>query len=83
MVYWGTEGGGGYRKDKLRLDKLIRWASSAVGMKLDSLEMVAEKRTMGKLRDIMDDVSYPLHTVSRPENIKQYWNINVKYHIYF
>ncbi len=32
-------------------------------MKLDSLVTVAEKRTLDKLLDIMDDASRPLHTV--------------------
>ena len=34
-----------------------------VGIKLDSLVMVAEKRTMDKLPDIIDNASHPLHTV--------------------
>ena len=32
-----------------------------VGMKLDSLVTVAEKRTLDKLLDILDDVNHPLH----------------------
>lgn len=32
-------------------------------MKLDSLMTVAERRTMDKLLDIIDNASHPLHTV--------------------
>ena len=60
MVCWG---GSTSKKDASRLDKLIRPAGSVVGMKLDSLVMVAEKRTLDKLLGIMDDTSHPLHTV--------------------
>lgn len=34
-----------------------------VGMKLDSLVTVAERRTLDKLLDITDNASHPLHTV--------------------
>ncbi len=60
VVCWG---GSTSKKDTFRLDKLIRRAGSVVGMKLDSLVTVAEKRTLDKLLDIMDDASHPLHTV--------------------
>ena len=56
-------GGSTSKKDTSRLDKLIRRAGSVVGMKLDSLVTVAEKRSMDKLLNIMDDASHPLHTV--------------------
>jgi len=46
-----------------RLDKLIRRAGTVVGLKLDSLVTVAEKRTMDKLLDIIDNASHPLHPV--------------------
>lgn len=32
-------------------------------MKLDLLVMVAEKRTVNKLLDIMDDISHPLYII--------------------
>lgn len=51
------------KMDSSRLDKLIRWASSVVGMKLDSLVIIAAMRTLNKLLAIMDDASHPLHTV--------------------
>ncbi len=60
VVCWG---GSTSKRDSFRLDKLIRWAGSVVGVKLDSLVTVAEKRTLDKLLDIMDDASHPLHTV--------------------
>jgi hypothetical protein len=44
-------------------EKLIRRAGSVSGMKLDSLVTVAERRTLDKLLDIIDNASHPLHTV--------------------
>ena len=46
-----------------RLNKLIRRAGSVVGMKLDSLVAMAERRTSNRLLAILDNVSHPLHTV--------------------
>ncbi|TWW80583.1 Rab-like protein 3 [Takifugu flavidus] len=46
-----------------QLEKLIRRASSVVGMKLEPLATVAERRTIDKLRSIMDNDRHPLHTV--------------------
>ena len=34
-----------------------------VGMKLDSLVMVTERRTLDKLLDITDNASHPVHTI--------------------
>lgn len=34
-----------------------------IGMKLDTLVVVAERRTLDKLLDIIDNVSHPLHTI--------------------
>ncbi|TWW80581.1 Rab-like protein 3 [Takifugu flavidus] len=60
-VVWG---GGSVTKANLsRLEKLIRRASSVVGMKLEPLATVAERRTIDKLRSIMDNDRHPLHTV--------------------
>ena len=50
-------------KDTSRIEKLIRRAGSVVGMKLDSWVTVAEKRTLDKLLDILDDANHPLHMV--------------------
>ena len=60
VVCWG---GSISKKDTSRLDKLIRQAGSVVGMKLDSLVMVAEGKTLDKRLDITDNASHPLHTV--------------------
>lgn len=40
-------------------------AVSVVGLKLDSMVMVAEKRTLDKLGDIVDDDSHLLHTINQ------------------
>ncbi|KAI3358884.1 hypothetical protein L3Q82_015272 [Scortum barcoo] len=63
FTLWCAGGAAYPKKDTSRLDKLIRRAGSVVGMKLDSLVMVAESRTLDKLLDIMDNASHPLHTV--------------------
>ena len=60
VVCWG---GSTTKRDSSRLDKLIRWAGSVVGFKLDCLVTVAEERTTKKLLAILDDTSHPLHTV--------------------
>jgi len=60
VVCWGDSIS---KKDTNWVDKLIRWAGSVIGMKLDSLVMVAERRTLDKLLDIIDNVSHPLHTI--------------------
>ncbi|KAI4894909.1 hypothetical protein NFI96_007437 [Prochilodus magdalenae] len=50
--------------DANRLNKLIRKASDVVGVELDSLMAVSERRTLSKLQTIMDNGSHPLyHTV--------------------
>ncbi|KAI4873537.1 hypothetical protein NFI96_012248, partial [Prochilodus magdalenae] len=52
--------------DANRLNKLIRKASDVVGVELDSLMAVSERRTLSKLQTIMDNGSHPLyHTVMR------------------
>ncbi|KAI3358821.1 hypothetical protein L3Q82_015218, partial [Scortum barcoo] len=63
QITYAKWGGSISKKDTSRLDKLIRRAGSVVGMKLDSLVMVAESRTLDKLLDIMDNASHPLHSV--------------------
>lgn len=50
-------------EDTNRLNKLIRKASDGVGVKLDSLTVVSERRMLSKLRVILDNVSHPLHNV--------------------
>lgn len=62
VVCWG---GSASKRDTSRIEELMRRASSAVGMELDSLVTVAEKRTLNKLLGIMNDASHPVHTVSK------------------
>ncbi|KAI4902472.1 hypothetical protein NFI96_003096 [Prochilodus magdalenae] len=47
--------------DANRLIKLIRKASDVVGVELDSLMAVSERRTLSKLQTIMDNGSHPLY----------------------
>ncbi len=57
VVCWG----GGIRAGEAsRLSKLLRKASSVVGMELDSLESVAERR-MDRIKAILDNPSHLLH----------------------
>ncbi|KAI4885165.1 hypothetical protein NFI96_024172 [Prochilodus magdalenae] len=60
VVCWG---GSIKKRDKMRLDKLVRRAGSVVGVELDSVVKVAERRTLHKLLSIMDDDGHPLHTI--------------------
>ena len=60
VVCWG---GSISKRNSNRLDKLIRRAGSVVGMNLDPLVTVVERRSMKKLLAIMDNASHPLHTV--------------------
>ncbi|KAI4878985.1 hypothetical protein NFI96_006272 [Prochilodus magdalenae] len=47
----------------MRLDKLVRRARSVIGVELDSVVKVVERRTLHKLLSIMDDDGHPLHTI--------------------
>ncbi|KAI4878622.1 hypothetical protein NFI96_001779, partial [Prochilodus magdalenae] len=60
VVCWG---GSIKKRDEMRLDKLVRRAGSVVGVELDSVVKVAERRTLHKLLSIMDDDGHPLHTI--------------------
>ena len=52
--------------DANRLNKLIRKAGDVVGVELDSLMAVSERRMLSKLQAIMDNGSHPLYdTVMR------------------
>ncbi|KAI4877761.1 hypothetical protein NFI96_007703 [Prochilodus magdalenae] len=42
-----------------KLNKLVKKAGSVIGLKLDTLEVVAEKRTLNKLLAVMDNASHP------------------------
>ena len=47
--------------DANRLHKLIRKASNVVGMELDSLKVVSERRMLSKIKTMLDNTSHPLH----------------------
>ena len=54
-------GGNNRASDTLNLDRLVRRAGSAVGCKLEGVEVVARKRTASKLDSILRNPSHPLH----------------------
>lgn len=58
VVCWG---GNTNKRDADRLSKLVRKASSVVGVRLDNVEEVAEGRTRRKLDSILENPSHPLH----------------------
>lgn len=60
VVCWG---GSMKVADMKRLNKLIRKAGSVVGEELDNMETVVERRTLSRLRSIMDNVYHPLYNV--------------------
>ena len=61
-VCWGDgiESGGA-----IELNKMVRKARSVVGMKLDRVKVMTERRMTGKLQDIMNNPSHPLYTELR------------------
>ena len=58
VVCWS---GGITERDKKRLEKMIRRASSIVDCPLDSVEPVGERRMLAKLSNIMNDPSHSLY----------------------
>ena len=59
VACWGE---GVRTADKNRLDKLIRKASSVVGDAQQTVQKVAEARTLNKLGTIMTNPAHPLHS---------------------
>ncbi|KAI4888220.1 hypothetical protein NFI96_004855 [Prochilodus magdalenae] len=59
VVCWG---GSISKRDAGRLDRLVRKAGSVLGLELESLTPLAERRALSKLLHIMDNVHHPLHT---------------------
>ena len=59
VVCWG---GSMKKRDAGRLDRLVRRAGAVVGMELDCLTSVAEKRTLSRLLTILDNDHHPLHS---------------------
>ena len=60
-----VRGGGTGNVGAIKLNKLERKASSDMGMKLDSVQVVTERRMRGKLQAIMDNPSRPLYAELR------------------
>ena len=58
VVCWGA---GSTDRDRKRLNKLVRKASSVLGCPLDSVEEVGGRRMLAKLTSIRDNTSHPLH----------------------
>uniref|UniRef100_A0A8C7Z516 Reverse transcriptase domain-containing protein n=1 Tax=Oryzias sinensis TaxID=183150 RepID=A0A8C7Z516_9TELE len=58
VACWGA---GSTDRDRKRLNKLVRRASSVLGCPLDFVEEVGERRMLAKLTSIMDNTSHPLH----------------------
>ncbi|KAI4900925.1 hypothetical protein NFI96_001829, partial [Prochilodus magdalenae] len=58
------------KKDEMLLDKLVRPAGSVVGVKLDSVVKVAERRTLHKLLSIIDEDGLPVNTSIMDERRK-------------
>ncbi|XP_014830942.1 PREDICTED: uncharacterized protein LOC106909145 [Poecilia mexicana] len=71
VVCWG---GSISKTDLSQLEKQIRRASSVVGTRLDSLAAVAQRRTLQKLEDIMDNTRHPLHIVISSQESR--WSLN-------
>ena len=62
LFFAGACWGGGIKAgESNRLNKLVRKASSVVGLELDSLEVVVERRMRDKFKSIMGNPSHPLH----------------------
>ncbi|KAI4901901.1 hypothetical protein NFI96_022255 [Prochilodus magdalenae] len=59
VVCWGDSIS---RRDAGRLDRLVRKAGSVLGLELESLTPLAERRALSKLLNIMDNVHHPLHS---------------------
>jgi len=58
VVCWGSRV---KAADANRLNKLIRKAGSVLGVELESLVEVSERRMLSKLLSTMDNASHPLH----------------------
>lgn len=62
IVCWGW---GSTDRDRIRLNKMVKRASSVLGCPLDSVEEVVDRRMLAKLTSIMDNSSHPLHHTVR------------------
>lgn len=68
LVCWG---GSMKVADTKRLNKLIGKAKSVVGEDPDSLNTVAERRTLCRLKSIIDNADHPCHSVV--VNLRIHW----------
>lgn len=62
VVCWGC---GSTERDRKRLNKLVRRASSVLDCPLETIEEVGERRMLTKLTSIIDNTSHPLHETVR------------------
>lgn len=60
VVCWGQ---GAHIGDLSRVNALIKMAGSVVSMEFDTVQQVAEQRTLSKLKSIMNNPSHPLHAL--------------------
>ena len=57
-------------RDLKRINKLIRKAGSVLGVTLEPLELIVQKRMLHKLMKMMEDSSHPLHdTVIKQQSV--------------
>ncbi|KAI4878333.1 hypothetical protein NFI96_010154 [Prochilodus magdalenae] len=69
VVCWG---GSISRRDAGRLDRLVRKAGFVLGLELESLTPLAERRALNKLLNIMENVHHPLHSTIIRQKIIQW-----------
>lgn len=55
-------GGGIKKRDAKQLNRLVKKAGAVVGIELESLTSIAEKRTSRRMLAIMDNDRHPLHS---------------------
>ena len=60
VVCWG---GGIKAGEQNKLNKIIKKASSVVGLQMESLKSVAERRIRDKLNSILSNTSHPFHAM--------------------
>merc|ERR1712035_214296 len=66
-ICWGS---GIRTRDLNRINKLIKKAGSVLGVALEPLELIIQRRMLQKLIKIMEDSSHPLHnTVKKQKSV--------------
>lgn len=66
MVCWGC---GGSKRDRKRLNELVRRAGSVLDCPLDTIKEVGEKGMLAKLTLSMDNPPHPLHETAMAASI--------------